>query len=260
MRARVMLSAVATAMVLMVPFATDAVAETVETIPAKKVQVAVAEPIAVEKEQAETKSPAKVAAVSVAKPKPRHVAPSVRASIDLSSQTMTVKVHGKTAHVWKISSGRKGYITPRGSYRPQWMSRMHYSKKYDNAPMPHSVFFHGGYAIHATYATGALGRPASHGCIRLSPSNAKKFYSLVSKHGKAATRIAITGSTPTYRVAKRKTKKKSYSTAYSGGSYWAPAQPKPAKRYKARRKPAPKPSYSYSYYSPKKKYRWPGDR
>lgn len=202
-------------------------------------------------------------AATAAKPKP--AAPSLRVSINLSSQTMTVSEGGQTRHVWNISSGRKGYYTPTGTYRPQWMTRMHYSKKYDNAPMPHSVFFHGGYAIHATYATGALGRPASHGCIRLSPSNAKKFYSLVSRHGKARTRISITGSTPkSYYVKRKTTKRKTYAASgsnYWNGGFWQPGYQKPApkkyKKYKPRRQPAAKPSYSYSYYKPK--YTWPGD-
>ncbi|MCH9808431.1 MAG: L,D-transpeptidase family protein [Alphaproteobacteria bacterium] len=277
-----MLSAATAALVLTVPFATNSEAETVERVAAKKVaDRAVSKPalktaakpakatlpaprlagskLTAHQLTAAKPSPIKVAAVSVSKPKPRPVATSLRASINLSSQTMTVKVHGKTKYVWKISSGRKGYITPNGTWRPKWMSRMHYSKKYDNAPMPHSVFFHGGYAIHATYATGRLGRPASHGCIRLSPSNAKRFYGLVSKYGKSATRISITGRTPTYRVAKRKTRRKTYKAKYSGGN-WAASKPKRKKHYKARRKPAPKPSYNYSYYAPKKKYTWPGDR
>jgi lipoprotein-anchoring transpeptidase ErfK/SrfK len=68
---------------------------------------------------------------------------------------------------------------------------MHYSRKYDNAPMPHSVFFHYGYAIHATDAVKALGRPASHGCVRLSPANASKLFALVKQHGSGRTRIKL---------------------------------------------------------------------
>jgi lipoprotein-anchoring transpeptidase ErfK/SrfK len=69
---------------------------------------------------------------------------------------------------------------------------MHYSQKYDNSPMPNSIFFLGGYAIHGTYYVKNLGRPASHGCIRLSPGNAAKLYGLVKRHGLGATRITIT--------------------------------------------------------------------
>lgn len=263
MRARVLFMTAAAAAMLCGPAAADKVAQTVETIPTKKIESATADLPAKSSQPAAESS--KVAAVTIEKPavKTRPKPTSLKAHIDLSSQTMTVKEHGQTKYVWKISSGRKGYYTPTGNYRPQWMTRMHYSKKYDNAPMPHSVFYHGGFAVHATYATGALGRPASHGCIRLSPGNAKKFYNLVSKHGKSATRIAIVGSTPKTRTyAKRKTtKKKTYSAAPSYG-FWGTAQPKkpaykPASK-KVRRKPAKKSTYSYSTYKPS--YVWPGDR
>ena len=82
---------------------------------------------------------------------------------------------------WKVSTARKGYHTPSGTFYPYSLQPMHYSKKYDNAPMPHSIFFNGGYAIHATPHVGALGRPASHGCVRLSPSNARTLYGIVGR-------------------------------------------------------------------------------
>ena len=126
------------------------------------------------------------------------------AKINLSSQTMNVMVDGKTKHSWKISSGAKGHHTPTGSYKPYYMTSMHYSKKYDNAPMPHSVFFRGGYAVHATGSVRRLGSPASHGCVRLSPGNARKFFKLVQKYKKAGTRIKIAGSTPASRGFKKR--------------------------------------------------------
>jgi lipoprotein-anchoring transpeptidase ErfK/SrfK len=82
------------------------------------------------------------------------------------------------SYQWRVSTARKGYYTPTGTFRPYSLQLMHYSKKFDNAPMPHSIFFSGGYAIHATPHVGALGRPASHGCVRLSPSNAATLYSM----------------------------------------------------------------------------------
>jgi Uncharacterized protein conserved in bacteria len=82
------------------------------------------------------------------------------------------------SYQWRVSTARKGYYTPTGTFHPYYLQLMHYSKKYDNAPMPHSIFFSGGYAIHATPHVGALGRPASHGCVRLSPSNAATLYSM----------------------------------------------------------------------------------
>jgi lipoprotein-anchoring transpeptidase ErfK/SrfK len=114
------------------------------------------------------------------------------AKVDISNQTMTITRHGQVMHVWRVSTARKGYVTPRGSWRPTRLHKMWYSRKYDMSPMPYSVFFHGGYAIHGTNAVSRLGSPASHGCIRLDTSNAAKFYSMVKQVGPGNTRIIIT--------------------------------------------------------------------
>jgi lipoprotein-anchoring transpeptidase ErfK/SrfK len=111
--------------------------------------------------------------------------------IDISRQTMSVSVNGGHYANWRVSTGRRGYWTPRGTFRPYLLKRMHYSSKYENSPMPFSIFFKGGYAIHGTGYIRSLGRPASHGCIRLAPGNAARLYSLVRQHGKAGTRIVI---------------------------------------------------------------------
>ena len=116
----------------------------------------------------------------------------VRIHIDLSTQTMHVQ-SSRGNYSWPVSTARAGYVTPRGYYAARSMQRMHYSRKYDMSPMPHSIFFRGGYAIHGSYATGALGRPASHGCVRLAPGNAALLYHLVQAEGAS---IAITGSPP----------------------------------------------------------------
>ena len=118
--------------------------------------------------------------------------PAVQVHVDISSQAMSVRVNGGHYASWRVSTGRAGYYTPRGSYGVKRLAKMHYSRKYDNAPMPHSVFFHGGYAIHATYSVKQLGRPASHGCVRLAPGNAATLYALVQRHGASRTRITLT--------------------------------------------------------------------
>ncbi len=115
----------------------------------------------------------------------------VSVRVDRGSQSMRVYVNGVMRHHWAVSTGRRGYRTPSGSYSPKWLARMHYSKKYYNSPMPHSIFFRGGYAIHGTSETGRLGRPASHGCIRLAPRNAARLFSLVRSYGQKNTRIHI---------------------------------------------------------------------
>ncbi|HEY8565675.1 MAG TPA: L,D-transpeptidase [Beijerinckiaceae bacterium] len=115
-------------------------------------------------------------------------------AVDLSAQSMTVSDGGRVLHRFPISSGRDGYRTPNGTYRPQRLVRMHYSRKYDMSPMPYSIFFRGGYAIHGTGATGRLGRTASHGCIRLAPGAAARLYQLVQSRGAGNTRIVISGN------------------------------------------------------------------
>ena len=117
---------------------------------------------------------------------------SVVAQIDLSSQRMHVYVNGKPAYTWKVSTARPGYRTPTGPYKPYNLVRYHRSTSYIGSPMPYSMFFKGGYAIHGSYETKHLGRPVSHGCVRLHPSNAARLYALVQQHGKGNTTIRIT--------------------------------------------------------------------
>lgn len=106
---------------------------------------------------------------------------------------MTVRAGGRTLYTWKISSGARGHDTPTGRFRPQWVARRWHSRTYDMAPMPYSVFFNSGIATHGTTSVRRLGRPASHGCVRLKTANARKFYKLVRKHGLKRTRIVVTG-------------------------------------------------------------------
>jgi lipoprotein-anchoring transpeptidase ErfK/SrfK len=120
------------------------------------------------------------------------IAANLVAHIDISSQTMTVTRYGFVVHRWKVSTGRKGYYTPTGSYRPQRLARMWYSRKYDDSPMPYSVFFRGGYAIHGTNYVKRLGTPASHGCVRLRTAHAAAFYAMVRQEGRRNVRIVIT--------------------------------------------------------------------
>src|SRR5687767_10198778 len=103
----------------------------------------------------------------------------VVARINISNQTMTVSEDGNVLYSWAVSTGRGSYRTPRGTFRPIRMHKMWYSQKYDNSPMPYSIFFHRGYAIHGTDYVNRLGRPASHGCVRLHPRHAKTLYNLV---------------------------------------------------------------------------------
>jgi hypothetical protein len=133
------------------------------------------------------------ALVSVSLVTPASAGVDIRVS--LSSQTLTATLPDGTVRKWAVSSGRDGFRTPRGNYRPQSMKTYHWSKKYGGA-MPHAIFFRGGYAIHGTNAVGRLGAPASHGCIRLAPGAARELFTLVKRHGAGSTRIAIDGTVP----------------------------------------------------------------
>jgi hypothetical protein len=113
------------------------------------------------------------------------------AKVSLSSQRMDVYVDGNPRYSWPVSTARAGYHTPVGTFRPQALAVWHRSTIYSGSPMPHSIFFHGGYAIHGSYATRSLGRPASHGCVRLAPGNAAALYQMVAAEGAS---ISITGS------------------------------------------------------------------
>ncbi len=114
------------------------------------------------------------------------------AKINLSSQRMDVYVNGAQVYNWPVSTARRGYRTPTGRFKPTALVRYHRSTIYDGSPMPYSIFFIRGYAIHGSYEIKHLGRPASHGCVRLHPNNAAALYSLVRKHGPANTLIQIT--------------------------------------------------------------------
>ncbi|MGI9373082.1 MAG: L,D-transpeptidase [Hyphomicrobiales bacterium] len=154
--------------------------------------------------------------------------PAVHAHIDKRTQTMRVKVNGRHAYTWKVSTGAYSYHTPSGTYSAKRMHTLWRSRKYQNAPMPHAIFFKGGYAVHATGSISRLGRPASHGCIRLHPANAKKLFNLVKKHGMRNTRISLSGS---YRFNASDRK-------YGKALRWSDANPRAAARARAKRRAA----------------------
>jgi lipoprotein-anchoring transpeptidase ErfK/SrfK len=113
------------------------------------------------------------------------------AKVSLSSQRMDVYVDGNPRYSWPVSTARAGYHTPVGTFRPQALAVWHRSTIYSGSPMPHSIFFHGGYAIHGSYETRYLGTPASHGCVRLHPAAAAALFSLVRQYGSGNTVIKI---------------------------------------------------------------------
>jgi lipoprotein-anchoring transpeptidase ErfK/SrfK len=116
---------------------------------------------------------------------------AVVVDIDRAVQRMAVTVDGAPRYNWRVSTARRGYITPPGTYHPEMLARHWFSRKYYNSPMPHSIFFYGGFAIHGSYEISRLGRPASHGCVRLDPGNAAILFGLVSREGMGTTTIVI---------------------------------------------------------------------
>jgi len=120
---------------------------------------------------------------------------AVVVTVDKSAQELSVTVDGAERYHWPVSTARWGYRTPNGTYRPQRLERKWFSRKYDWSPMPYSIFFNEGYAIHGSYEISRLGRPASHGCIRLHPENAALLFALVKEHV-GDTTIVVTGERP----------------------------------------------------------------
>jgi lipoprotein-anchoring transpeptidase ErfK/SrfK len=142
-------------------------------------------------------------------------AADVLVTIDKSTQRMTVKVDGGLRWVWPVSTGRPGHDTPSGRYTAFRMEADHFSKEWDDAPMPHSIFFsQTGHAIHGYLDTRRIGTPASHGCVRLEPGNAARLYALVEQEGLPNTRVVVTGD-----VNLAFARRHGYSLPYPARSY-----------------------------------------
>jgi lipoprotein-anchoring transpeptidase ErfK/SrfK len=120
-----------------------------------------------------------------------HAEANVLVRVGRGSQTMDVSVDGASLYTWRVSTGRAGFGTPAGTFHPQRMAARWFSTVYYNAPMPHAIFFYGGFAIHGSYDIARLGGPASHGCIRLHPNNAAILFNLVQTQGMHNTTIVV---------------------------------------------------------------------
>ena len=172
--------------------------------------------------------------------------PTLFAVIDLSTQTMTVSDKNGQLGRWSISSARGGYKTPTGIYTPHYTARMHYSKQYHWSPMPYSVFFSEGVAVHGTNAIGQLGRPASHGCVRAHPKNAKIFYNLVQKHGMQLTRVTVRGKPP-YSPVVAEPRRRRYVQAQAASQQWGGFFGYSQSAYQPKAKRAKKKQYGGGY-------------
>jgi lipoprotein-anchoring transpeptidase ErfK/SrfK len=116
---------------------------------------------------------------------------SLLVRVNRGSQTMDVSADGTYLYSWRVSTGKRGYGTPAGTFHPQRMAARWFSTVYYNAPMPHAIFFYGGFAIHGSYDIARLGGPASHGCVRLHPNDAATLFGLVQREGMHNTTIVV---------------------------------------------------------------------
>jgi lipoprotein-anchoring transpeptidase ErfK/SrfK len=164
---------------------------------------------------------------AAAKPKAEAATPAgskILINIDKSRQQMTVFVDGIEKYTWPVSTGKRGYSTPSGTYTPSSMNKIWYSKEWDNAPMPHAIFYmKDGHAIHGSYETKNLGKPASHGCVRIDPKNATALFELVKANGLENTTVVLDGVTPggEAKIAKQPTYPR-YGEAEGGGGWFGP--------------------------------------
>ena len=204
----------------------------------------------------EAKEDATKAAVEPVKPV-EPLKTRVVANIDKSTQSMTVFVDGVERYNWLVSTGIAGYSTPSGSFTASSMNKIWYSRQWDNAPMPHSVFFtKKGHAIHATNETKKLGSPASHGCVRLSPKNAETFFKLVKEAGLKNTQVELTGVTPggEYKITQPpRNRNYDYENRYRERYGYYDDTPPPV--YRQRRR-----LFQPYYDSPPRQYRQPRQR
>jgi len=150
---------------------------------------------------------------------------AVLVTIDKSIQQMTVSVDGRPLYQWPVSTGKGGYDTPNGKFKAFRMERDHFSKEWDEAPMPFSIFFTPkGHAIHGSLDVKRLGTPASHGCVRLLPANAEKLFALVEQEGVLNTTVVLTGVAPSGApaVARRRVQPDELEPQYARPQYGQP--------------------------------------
>ena len=175
-------------------------------------------------------------------PGPKKTGSAILININKAKQKMTVFVDGIEKYHWPVSTGRAGYSTPSGTYTATSMNEIWYSKEWDNSPMPHSIFFiKDGHAIHGSYEVKNLGKPVSHGCVRISPDNATTLYALVKQNGLGNTQVVLTGVTPGGEAKFARAPAHAQAQADPGSSFSTFGAP----------------SY-YNYYNgPQGYYRWP---
>jgi L,D-transpeptidase catalytic domain len=200
--------------------------------------------------------PASLLAAAFALPLATPSRANVLIAIDKSTQTMSVSVDGTERYNWPVSTGRPGYETPSGTFKPNRMDADHYSQEWDNAPMPHTIFFDlRGHAVHGFFDVKHLGLPVSHGCVRLAPPNATVLFDLVKTQGMANTSVVVSGRTPGgngQEIARRNPNQETvYSASAPGYGQQQPYSQPGYDQYGNQSgffPPQPPPSYGRQYY------------
>ena len=194
--------------------------------------------------------PASLFAAALALPLSSPSWANIVVSIDKNAQRMSVSVDGTPRYDWPVSTGRPGYDTPNGSFKPNRMDADHLSQEWDNAPMPHAIFFDlHGHAIHGFFDVKHLGLAVSHGCVRLSPDHAATLFDLVKAEGMANTSVTVSGQTPAGGPAMARRRAPTNEAAVTQPMQIAPAYGQPAYGQPAYGQPAyAQPGYAQSGY------------
>jgi hypothetical protein len=173
--------------------------------------------------------PASLFAAALALPLASAAHANIVVNVDKATQQMSVTVDGKPTYVWAVSTGRPGYETPNGTFKVNRMDADHLSQEWDNAPMPHAMFFDmKGHAIHGFFDVKHLGLAVSHGCIRLSPEHAATLFDLVTAEGMNETTVTVSGQTPAGGAPAVARRALTTETAAADPLSIAPSNPPPA--------------------------------
>ena len=200
---------------------------------------------------------ASVLAAAMSLPLATSAAADIVISIDKSTQQMSVAVDGAQRYAWPVSTGRPGYDTPNGTFKVNRMDADHFSQEWDNAPMPHTMFFDlHGHAIHGFFDVKHLGLAVSHGCVRLSPEHAATLFDLVKAEGMANTSVVVAGRTPggdNGAVARQRLPEN--ETVYNGQpTQLAPQYDQPPPRPYSSQQAYGQPAYGQRYYAQPQPY------
>jgi len=112
--------------------------------------------------------------------------------VDISQQSMRVYQGNRRIYHWRVSTGRRGFGTPRGNFRAKFIRKRHRSHICHGQFMMNAIVLNDKLAIFGSNSTWKLGQNVSYGCVKISKENSKKLYKLVQSYGKNRVRVKIT--------------------------------------------------------------------